>query len=227
VSGRLPVARCCWSRTAGWLRRRSPPASLLLDDPDTQLRCRLPVHRLVPLTAWSQWISDYRIVLSVGTFTRLLILLFVPRLWVAGRVLVRTGVPYLNLRPAARRRVGRILALVLWCVIGVAAWEPFLEGRWDQFHIRRHAQQARKHSEKRMEHACVRYCTDSSRGPGTVTLVSWLPGVPSIRGPTTEIPVYTRVSATTRWSPAGEVATSGVFGRKLGTKAASAQYAHA
>jgi hypothetical protein len=91
----------------------------------------------------SQWISDYRIVLSAGTFTRLLILLFVPRLWVAGRVLVRTGVPYLNLRPAARRRVGRVLALVLLCVIGVVVWEPFLMGRWDQFQIRRHAEQAR------------------------------------------------------------------------------------
>jgi hypothetical protein len=36
----------------------------------------------------SQWISDYRIVVSAGTFARLLILPFIPRLWVAGRTSV-------------------------------------------------------------------------------------------------------------------------------------------
>ena len=38
-----------------------------------------------------QWISDHRIVLSAGTFTRWLILLFAPRLWVAGRLLASPG----------------------------------------------------------------------------------------------------------------------------------------
>ena len=35
--------------------------------------------------AISQWISDYRIVLSAGTFARLLVLPLTPRLWVAGQ----------------------------------------------------------------------------------------------------------------------------------------------
>ena len=94
------------------------------------------------LSQVSQWISDYRIVLSAGTFTRWLILLFVPRLWVAGRVLAQTGLPYLNLRPAARRRVWRVLALVLLCVSGVTAWDLFLKSPWEQFQIRRRAEQA-------------------------------------------------------------------------------------
>jgi len=40
------------------------------------------------LSLCSQWISDYRIVISAGTFARLLILPFIPRLWVAGRTSV-------------------------------------------------------------------------------------------------------------------------------------------
>jgi hypothetical protein len=38
---------------------------------------------LLTITQSSQWVSDYRIVLSAGTFTRWLLVLFAPRLWYA------------------------------------------------------------------------------------------------------------------------------------------------
>jgi hypothetical protein len=44
----------------------------------------------------SQWISDYRIVLSAGTFTRFLVLLFAPRLWPVGRLLVQKAAAELS-----------------------------------------------------------------------------------------------------------------------------------
>jgi hypothetical protein len=92
----------------------------------------------------SQWISNYRIVLSIGTFTKLLMLLFVPRLWLASRQLAQTATTrYLNLRPTARRRARRTLAAVLFCVAGVTAWERVLKSPWEQFRNRRHAEQRR------------------------------------------------------------------------------------
>ncbi len=95
------------------------------------------------LSQTSQWISDYRIVLSAGTFARLLILLFVPRLWGAARALAHTAGSSLNLQPADRRRAWLALAIVLFCAIGVSAWMFFLRGPWEQFQFNRRADQAR------------------------------------------------------------------------------------
>jgi len=85
------------------------------------------------LVQFSQWASDYRIVLSADTFARLLLLVFVPRLLVACWVLARTGVPYPKARAAARRGVGLSLALILLCASGAAVWGLFLKSPWEQF----------------------------------------------------------------------------------------------
>jgi hypothetical protein len=99
----------------------------------------------------SQWISDYRIVLSAGTFTRLLVLLFVPRLWAAGRLLAQKGTAYVEARPTARRTVALVVVALALCVSGVAAWQLVLKGpweqiqiRWDQYQTRRREDQARE-----------------------------------------------------------------------------------
>jgi hypothetical protein len=78
------------------------------------------------ISLFSQWISNYRIVLSAGTFTRLLILLFAPRLWVAGRTLVHAGATFVERKPLAAWRDWVIVALVL-CVGGVA-WQLVRNG---------------------------------------------------------------------------------------------------
>jgi hypothetical protein len=80
------------------------------------------------VSLFSQWISDYRIVLSAGTFTRLLILLFAPRLWAAGRLLVQTGATSLQREALAPWRDWVIAALVL-CVGAVTAWQLYLMGQ--------------------------------------------------------------------------------------------------
>ena len=99
----------------------------------------------------SQWISDYRIVLSAGTFARLLVLLFAPRLWAAFRLLAQTGAAYVEARPTARRRVTLfVLALVL-CVSGAAAWELFLKSPWEQVQIRWEQYQTRRREERARE----------------------------------------------------------------------------
>jgi hypothetical protein len=92
----------------------------------------------------SQWISNYRLVLSIGTFTKLLTLLFVPRLWLVSRQLTQTAtVRYLKIRPTARRRAWLALAAVLLCVSGVTVWARVLKSPWEQFRKRRHAEQGR------------------------------------------------------------------------------------
>lgn len=80
------------------------------------------------LSQFSQWISDYRIVLSAGTFTKWLVLLFAPRLWTAGRLVAQTGATYVEVRPMARWRVGLVVALVLG-MSGLTAWQLFQKGR--------------------------------------------------------------------------------------------------
>jgi hypothetical protein len=96
------------------------------------------------LSQTSQWISSYRIVLSAGTFARLLILLCVPGLWAVARALVQTAATALNIPPAALRRAWLALAIVLFCAIGVAAWVFYLRAPWEQFQIARRAEQARE-----------------------------------------------------------------------------------
>ena len=90
----------------------------------------------------SQTVSDYRVVLSAGTFGRLLALLLLPRLWVAVRDLARPGVDLIR-RPGGRLAVGLVLALVLLYVGGVTAWEFSLRERWNQYLVARRAEQAR------------------------------------------------------------------------------------
>ncbi len=105
----------------------------------------------------SQWISDYRVVLSAGTFANWLIVLFAPRLWIGGRSLVRTGATYLNARPMVRRTAGLVVTILLSSLVAAWTWERFLKGPWErvqmrrqqariqqqQIEIERHAQQAR------------------------------------------------------------------------------------
>jgi hypothetical protein len=88
------------------------------------------------VSQFSQWISDYRIVLSAGTFTRFLILLLAPRLWSVGRLSVQQVAAYLKTRPRARRRVAVLVVLLVLCVSGATAWELFLARPWEQFQIR-------------------------------------------------------------------------------------------
>jgi len=79
------------------------------------------------VSLFSQWISDYRIVISAGTFTRLLVLLFAPRLWVAGSMLVKAGATSLERKPLTLSRDWAILVLVL-SVGGVTAWQLVRSG---------------------------------------------------------------------------------------------------
>jgi hypothetical protein len=76
------------------------------------------------LSLSSEWVSNYRVVLSAGTFTTCLILLFAPRLWAASRFVAQTGATYVGVGPMARRRVELVVALVLF-VSGVTAWQLF------------------------------------------------------------------------------------------------------
>jgi hypothetical protein len=88
------------------------------------------------LSQSSQWISDYRIVLSAGTFARWLTLLFAPRLWVAGRLLGHAAATYVAVRPRVRRGARLAAGLVLLWVSGVTAWQLFLKGPWERVQIR-------------------------------------------------------------------------------------------
>ena len=73
----------------------------------------------------SQWISDYRIVLSAGTFTRSLVLLLAPRLWYAWRWVVRRE------EISARRRVA---AAGLVALLVLAAYEGVVKARLQDFY---------------------------------------------------------------------------------------------
>src|ERR1700704_3794171 len=73
------------------------------------------------VSQFSQWISDYRIVLSAGTFTRFLILLIAPRLWSVGRLSVQQVAAYLKTRPRARRRLAVLVVVLVFCVSGAIA----------------------------------------------------------------------------------------------------------
>jgi len=95
------------------------------------------------------WVSSYRVVLSAGTFTRLLVLLFIPRFWSVGRLLAQSGAEfYPEHRLAVRRTIGLTLTLVLVSVSVAAAWDLFLKNSWEQYQVRRHEAQARQHAEE-------------------------------------------------------------------------------
>jgi hypothetical protein len=125
-------------------------AILLLPAPRPLPRwIRLPYRVMVgaillelALSQCSQWISNYRIVLSAGTFTIWLILLLAPRLWVVGRLLAQTGAAYVDVRTMAPWKAGLVVALVL-CASGLTAWTLFLKSQWEQIQIGRRSQQAR------------------------------------------------------------------------------------
>jgi hypothetical protein len=80
----------------------------------------------------SQWVSPYRVVLSAGTFVRLLLLLFALRLWAALRWSAAMVAAYARVRPVRRPSVGLAAALVAPCLIGLTAWQFVLEGPFDQ-----------------------------------------------------------------------------------------------
>jgi len=77
----------------------------------------------------SQWFSSYRIVLSAGTFAGLVIVLFSPRLWSAGRAAVDAAMGSAPAGSPARRRRAQTIALVVVAAVVVAAslagWERY------------------------------------------------------------------------------------------------------
>jgi hypothetical protein len=124
--------------------------SLLLPAPPPMPRWLRRAYRvavaavLLELAAsmFSQWISDYRIVVSAGTFTNFLILLFAPRLWAACRVFVHSVAMRLENR-TTRRRVALVAgALLLWAS-GVIVWQLFFAAPWEQLQTRRREERAR------------------------------------------------------------------------------------
>jgi hypothetical protein len=82
------------------------------------------------LSLSSQWISDYRIVISAGTFTLWLLLLLAPRLWIGGSLLAHAGARYVEV-PGARRAVALVVVLAV-CLTGVAAWALLLKEKGDR-----------------------------------------------------------------------------------------------
>jgi hypothetical protein len=160
----LPAASSHYVRPAlgwvigGWLMLMA--AVLLLPAPPSMPRWIRLLYGVVvvavvlelALGMASQWISDYRIVLSAGTFTRLLVLLFVPRLWAAGRLLAHKGAAYVEARPTARRTVALVVVAIVLSVSGVAAWQLFLKGPWEQVQIRWDQFQAGRREERAREH---------------------------------------------------------------------------
>lgn len=89
----------------------------------------------------SPWISDYRVVVSAGTFARLLLLAFVPQLLTIGRMVMRSAKED-SVRPVSRRALAAALALVA-CGVGVALWDPYVEERWNEARMKWNAQRAR------------------------------------------------------------------------------------
>jgi hypothetical protein len=95
------------------------------------------------------WVSSYRVVLSAGTFARLLVLLFIPGFWSIGRLLAQSGTEfYPTHRLAVRRTIWVMLALVMLSVTGVAAWDLLLKSPWEQYQARQREEQAKKHAEE-------------------------------------------------------------------------------
>ncbi len=80
----------------------------------------------------SPWISNYRLILSVGTFALWMALLFSPRLWPVARVFERRGLTYLQ-GPAVPR------ALMFTLVLAMASpiiWELFANEPWTRYRAR-------------------------------------------------------------------------------------------
>ena len=69
----------------------------------------------------SPWFSSYRIVLSAGTFAGLVIVLFSPRLWSAGRAAVETAMGSAPAGSVARRRRAQTIVLVVVAAVAMAA----------------------------------------------------------------------------------------------------------
>jgi hypothetical protein len=116
-------------------------AAAVLPVPERMPRWTQVLYRVVAaiilaefaLSVASPWISDYRLVLSAGTFVLWIALLFAPRLWAAARAFERRASPYLGARPAARRALA--LAVVALAVAGSGAtvWQLVLKGPWEQY----------------------------------------------------------------------------------------------
>ena len=75
------------------------------------------------LSLCSEWISNYRIVISADTFAGSMVVLFAPRLWAAGLVLSRAGEA-----PREQRNVALAVAVAL-CLSSVATWMLLLRRR--------------------------------------------------------------------------------------------------
>jgi hypothetical protein len=139
-SGRYVRPGAGWV-AAAWLMLLA--AMLLLPAPRPLPRWIQRLHRLVAgavalelaISQCSQWVSPYRIVLSAGTFTSFLVLLFALRLWVAGRSSAQAAAAYLEVRPVARRRVGLAAALVVMCVGGMTGWHLLVRSQREQLRI--------------------------------------------------------------------------------------------
>ena len=102
------------------------------------------------VTQSSQWISDYRIVMSAGTFTRWLILLFAPRLWAAGLVLAQAGATYVEVRPGSRRALALVVVVVLF-LSGIAAWALLLNGQSNEIQTNRQQGQIQQEQIKSLQ----------------------------------------------------------------------------
>jgi hypothetical protein len=85
------------------------------------------------LSQVSQWISDYRVVLSGGTFAAWVILLFAPRLWVAGRLACRRIAAYLEAHPTTRRVLAVAVASLVIGGLGAGAWRLYLKDQVDRY----------------------------------------------------------------------------------------------
>jgi len=97
------------------------------------------------LSLASPWLSDYRIVLSAGTFVLWIVVLFVPRLVAALRASERRALPYLDARPAARRALALTVVALMLAGVGATIWQLFLKEPWERRQERLRVEHGRQH----------------------------------------------------------------------------------
>jgi len=79
------------------------------------------------LSQLSEWISDYRVVLSIRAFSLGILLLVVPSLWTVVRLIEETAAPYIEARRRMRWAVRLAAVFVVLGPLGLTVWQLTLK----------------------------------------------------------------------------------------------------